>query len=57
MAFWLLLQPFAEIDQQVWFEGEAPTTYRASLMFGGKALVVATHRCSNCGHLESFARA
>jgi hypothetical protein len=43
--------------QQVWFEGDAPTTYRASFMFGSKALVVATHRCSNCGYLESFARA
>jgi hypothetical protein len=41
--------------QQVWFEGEPPTTYRASFMFGRKALVVATHRCSVCGYLESYA--
>jgi hypothetical protein len=41
--------------QQVWFEGKSPTTYRASFMFGRKALVIATHRCSVCGYLESYA--
>ena len=43
--------------QLVWFEGDAPTTYSASFMFGRKALAVATHRCSVCGYLESYARA
>jgi hypothetical protein len=41
--------------QQVWFEGEAPTTYRASFMFGRKPLTVATYRCLACGFLESYA--
>ena len=43
--------------QMVWYEGEAPKTYRASFMFGRQALVVVTHRCSVCGYLESYAKA
>jgi hypothetical protein len=42
--------------QMVWYEGESPKTYRASFMFGRKALIVTTHRCSTCGYLESFAK-
>jgi hypothetical protein len=43
--------------QLVWYEGEAPKTYRASFMFGRPALTVVTHRCSVCGYLESYAKA
>ena len=42
--------------EQSWFEGEPPTTYRASFMFGRKPFVVVTHRCSACGYLESYAK-
>ena len=43
--------------QQVWFEGEPPTTYRASFMFGRKFLVVLTRRCSVRGYLKSYTKA
>ena len=42
--------------QMVWYEGEAPKTYRASFMFGREALTVATSRCAVCGYLESYAK-
>jgi hypothetical protein len=43
--------------QQVWFEGDAPTTYRGSFMTGRKRSVVVSNRCTVCGYLESYARA
>ena len=48
--------PDAAHGQQVWFEGEAPTTLRGSLMKGRKRFVVVAHRCTACGYLESYAR-
>jgi hypothetical protein len=44
-------------NQMVWYEGEPPKTYRESFMFGRKALMVTTYRCSVCGYLESYAEA
>jgi hypothetical protein len=42
--------------QQVWFEGEVPTTLRGSFMTGRNRFVVVSHRYPNCGYLESYAR-
>lgn len=42
--------------EQVWVEGDSPTTYRGSFLMGRKKFVVATYRCTACGYLESYAR-
>jgi hypothetical protein len=50
--------PNTKMGQMLWYEGEAPKTFRALFSFGrSPGLVVMTHRCSVCGYLESYAKA